>query len=183
MIVVSSSLLCYLTFPVDGVLVFAILKLFFCFFVFDRSSGSTSARSLRKDRPGAGAGRMFAQALGLPQSSDSGAKPMRNRSKGGKEPPINSNNVSADDRISFLDLSVHLLTSRALEGRKSLDRSKVEVVLQEDLRKGGSRKGHKLESSHLRSKNHVFQEDHETGELFLTSNRIIRNGSQNNNFM
>ncbi|KAG0581443.1 hypothetical protein KC19_4G252200 [Ceratodon purpureus] len=160
------------------------------------SSGATSTRPLRKDRPGAGAGRMFAQALGLPITSQSvvadsatdSMKPMPNESKGGKESLINSNNVLciAEDSISFVDPSVHLVgsVSKSSEERgcreksKCLDRSKLEVVLQEVLRKGGGR-GNKLEN-HLRSKNHVFQEDQETGELFLTSKRIIRNGSQKN---
>lgn len=157
-----------------------------------RPSGALSTRSLCKDRPGAGAGRMFAQALGLPHASQpvvadsatGGIKPMQNESKGGKESLINSNVLCiAEDSITFLDRSVYLRGSVSTssekrgyrEKTKSLDRSKIEVVLQGDLRKGGG--GQKLEN-HLRSKNHFFQEDQETGELFLTSNQIIRNGSQ-----
>lgn len=49
-----------------------------------------------------------------------------------------------------------------------IDHSKLEVVLQEEVRKGGG-KGHKVENRR-RLKKQVFQEDHETGELFLISN-------------
>lgn len=48
------------------------------------------------------------------------------------------------------------------------DHSKLNVVLQEEVRKGGG-KGHKVENCR-RLKKQVFQEDHETGELFLISN-------------
>lgn len=126
---------------------------------------------------------MFAQALGLPQTSQSvadistdGTKLMQNESKGGKKSPINSDVLCiAEDSISFVDQSVHLVESVGKsserrgrrENHKSLDPSEFEVVVQEDLQKGGGR-GHKLENR-LRSKNHFFQEDHETGELFLSA--------------
>jgi hypothetical protein len=140
---------------------------------------------------------MFAQALGLPHTSQSvvadssadGMKPMLTESKGGKESLINSNVLCiAEDRNTFMDRPVHFTGSvskssneRGYEAKSnSLDRSKVEVVLQEDLQKGGGGgRGHKLEN-HLRSKNDFFQEDQETGEFFLASNRIIRTGSQKN---
>ena len=140
---------------------------------------------------------MFAQALGLPHTSQSvvadsstdSMKPTLNESKGGKESLINSNVLCiAEDRNTFVDRSVHLTGSvskssneRGYEGKsKSSDRSEVEVILQEDLQNGGGGgRGHKLEN-HLRSKTHFFQEDQETGEFFLASNRIIRTGSQKN---
>lgn len=136
---------------------------------------------------------MFAQALGLAQTSQSvgdsatdGLKLMQNESKGGKKPLINSNSLCiAEDSISFVDQPVPLIESVSKsrgrrEKHKILDPSKHEVVLQEDLRKGGCR-GQKLENP-LRSKNHLFQEDRETGELFLTCNEVLKNGSQKNNF-
>lgn len=136
---------------------------------------------------------MFAQALGLPHTSQSvadsstdGVKLVQNESKGGKKSLINCHVlcIAEDSSSTFVDQSVHLIESvgKSSEKRgrreknKSLDPSKLEVVLQEDLRKGGGR-GQKLEN-HLRSKNHLFQEDHETGELFLTGNKMLKNGSQ-----
>ena len=138
---------------------------------------------------------MFAQALGLPHTSQSVVADnaanrmqlMQNESKEAKE-SLNSNVLCiAEDKITFVDRSVHLIASGSKssgkrvhrEKTKSLDHSKCEVV-QEDMRKGDGR-GHKLENF-LRSKNHFCQEDQETGELFLTSNQIIRNGSTKNSF-
>jgi len=151
-----------------------------------QSSGVALTRSLRKDRPGAAAGRMFAQALGLPHtsqlvadSSTDGMKLIQNESKGGKKSLTNPNVMSiAEDSITLVHQSIVVESaSKTSEKRgrrekhRSLDPSKLEVFLQEDLRKGNGR-GHQLEKTHLRSKKHLFQEDHETGELFLTCNKM-----------
>lgn len=136
---------------------------------------------------------MFAQALGLPPTSQTsaecatvdGMKPTQNERKGGKK----SVDVvcNAEDSVTFVDQSVPMIgsVSKAAERRVrrpknngGLGTNKPEVV---DLRKGGDLgsnkpgvvglrkgggRGHKLEKQ-LKSRNHLFQEDDETGELFL----------------
>jgi hypothetical protein len=136
----------------------------------EQSSGVPVTRSVRKDRPGAAAGRMFAQALGLPPTSQTSAEcatqPTQNERKGGKK-PVDVVCI-AEDTVTFVDQSVPMISKaaerrvRRPEQNGGLGSSKPEVV---DLRKGGGR-GHKLEKQ-PKSRNHLFQEDDETGELFL----------------
>ncbi|XP_024382314.1 uncharacterized protein [Physcomitrium patens] len=142
-------------------------------------------RPFRKDRAGAAAGRMFAQALGLPHNSPQpvvadcfadGMALVETDSGGGNESLINHNVLYiAEESVTSVNQSAHLVGSarKASDKRERKEKSKLEPskpdVLKEDQRKGG--KGHKFEK-HLRLKTRLIQEDQETGEVFLTHSRV-----------
>jgi len=155
-----------------------------------RNIEATPRKTIRKDQPGAAARRIFAQALGLPQTvpcpqSVDDSRGNHNStmaqldSAGGKTiSSVNLNNVQyfseeSTSNVDWLTRPVESTTGsfnrrRSTGSIQVIDHSKLEVVLQEEVRKGGG-KGHKVENRR-RLKKQVFQEDHETGELFLISN-------------
>lgn len=150
---------------------------------------ATPRKTIRKDQPGAAARRIFAQALGLPQTVPCPQTVDESRgnhnstmaqldSAGGKTiSSANLDNVQyfseeSTSNVDWLTRPVESTTGsfnrrRSTGSIQIVDHSKLEVVFQDEVRKGGG-KGHKVENRR-RLKKQVFQEDHETGELFLIS--------------